>query len=132
MGGRIGLPHSGMAMAHILLVEDDHQVSDLLSEFLEAAGHTVDCARTFGEAEERLAGSYDLLVCDVILPGGSGYQIAQRGEASGVRALLMTGYPDDMLSTARPPGAILLHKPFHADELMLAVENCLKLQRPGA
>ena len=118
-------------MAHILLVEDDHQVSDLLCEILEAAGHTIDCARTFAEAEERLASAYDLLVCDVILPGGSGYQIAKKGEASGVRALLMTGYPDDMLSTARPPGATLLHKPFQAAELLTAVENCLKLQRPG-
>jgi DNA-binding response OmpR family regulator len=118
-------------MAHILLVEDDHQVSDLLSEILQGAGHTIDCARTFGEAEARLSGPYDLLICDVILPGGSGYQIAARGQAGGVRALLMTGYPEDMLSTAKPPGAALLHKPFHADELLLAVENCLKLQRPG-
>jgi DNA-binding response OmpR family regulator len=118
-------------MAHILLVEDDHQVSDLLREILEGAGHTIDCARTFAEAEARLAGTYDLLVCDVILPGGSGYQIARKGEASGVRALLMTGYPDDMLSTSKPPGISLLHKPFHADELLLAVDNCLRLNRPG-
>lgn len=119
-------------MAHILLVEDDHQVSDLLCEILEGAGHTIDCARTFPDAEARLAGPYDLMICDVILPGGSGYQIAAKGEANGVRALLMTGYPDDMLSTAKPPGISLLHKPFHADELLLAVDNCLKLKRPGA
>jgi DNA-binding response OmpR family regulator len=119
-------------MAHILLVEDDHQVSDLLRELLETAGHTLDCARTFADAEARLAGAYDLLICDVILPGGSGYQIAAQGEARGVRALLMTGYPDDMLSAAKPPGIALLHKPFHADELLVAVDNCLKLARPGA
>ena len=119
-------------MAHILLVEDDHQVSDLLREILEGAGHEIDCARTFGEAEQRLSSAYDLLICDVILPGGSGYQIAAKGEARGVRALLMTGYPDDMLSTSKPPGISLLHKPFHGDELLLAVENCLKLNQPGA
>jgi two-component system response regulator CpxR len=119
-------------MAHILLVEDDHQVSDLLREILEGAGHSIDCARTFADAEARLQSAYDLLICDVILPGGSGYQIAKKGEASGVRALLMTGYPDDMLSTAKPPGISLLHKPFHADELLIAVNNCLKLARPGA
>jgi DNA-binding response OmpR family regulator len=118
-------------MAHILLVEDDHQVSDLLREILEGAGHSIDCARTFGEAEARLASPYDLLICDVILPGGSGYQIARKGEATGMRALLMTGYPDDMLSTSKPPGISLLHKPFHGDELLLAVENCLKLKQPG-
>lgn len=118
-------------MAHILLVEDDHQVSDLLREILEGAGHTIDCARTFAEAEARLGGVYDLLVCDVILPGGSGYTIAKQGEATGMRALLMTGYPDDMLSTSKPPGISLLHKPFHADELLLAVDNCLRLNRPG-
>src|SRR5271163_1553984 len=78
----------GAMMAHILLVEDDHQVSDLLREILEGAGHSIDCARTFAEAEARLASRYDLLICDVILPGGSGYQIAKKGEATGVRALL--------------------------------------------
>lgn len=118
-------------MARILLVEDDHQVSDLLREILEGAGHAIDCARTFSEAEARLEATYDLLICDVILPGGSGYQIARQSEASGVRALLMTGYPDDMLSTSKPPGISLLHKPFHGDELLLAVENCLKLNRPA-
>ena len=119
-------------MANILLVEDDHQVSDLLREILEGAGHSIDCARTFADAEARLKGSYDLLICDVILPGGSGYQIAKKSEASGVRALLMTGYPDDIVRSAKPPGISLLHKPFHADELLIAVNNCLKLARPGA
>ncbi len=118
-------------MAHILLVEDDHQVSDLLCEILESAGHAIDCARTFAEAEARLAGPYDLLICDVILPGGSGYQIAAKSEAKGVRALLMTGYPDDMMRSAKPPGISLLHKPFHADELLVAVDNCLKLKQAG-
>ena len=67
----------------LLLVEDNEDLGDALERHFRAGGHAVDWARTAPEADDFLgvaAGGtgYDLVLLDIMLPGGDGRQILQR------------------------------------------------------
>ncbi|MEQ8356127.1 MAG: response regulator transcription factor [Kiloniellaceae bacterium] len=67
----------------LLLVEDNEDLGDALERHFRADGHAVDWARTAPEADDFLyvaaaGSSYDLVVLDIMLPGGDGRQILQR------------------------------------------------------
>ncbi|HTS52629.1 MAG TPA: response regulator [Burkholderiales bacterium] len=82
-------------MRRVLLVEDDDLVSRLLEETLRMAGYDVECAATFGEGKAKLQqGKYDLIISDVILPGGLGTDLAPIAEALGVKYFAVSGQPD--------------------------------------
>jgi DNA-binding response OmpR family regulator len=88
-------------MRRVLLVEDDDLVCRLLEETLRAAGYDVECAATFDEGKEKLQkGKYDLLVSDVLLPGGLGTALAPIAAALGAKYLIVSGQPDQMQALA--------------------------------
>lgn len=77
----------------ILLVEDDRRLLHVLARGLRAEAHAVDEAGTIGEARPRLGvESYDVVVLDVNLPDGSGFEFTREIRASGhtVPILLLT------------------------------------------
>jgi DNA-binding NtrC family response regulator len=104
-------------MARVLLIEDDDLVRDLLCEELYELGHQVDCAGTKDEAEALLrVRSHDLVFCDMVLPDGSGRELAKRAFDYGIRPVLMTGHQDvsdEMLFA----GVLHLTKPFSLETL---------------
>jgi DNA-binding response OmpR family regulator len=107
----------------ILLVEDDAEILELLGVVLHDAGYDVDRAASFTEGEAKLAvGSYDLVVSDVLLPGGLGTFLAQIADAKGIRTLLVTGDPDQMqiLELRQQP---YLEKPFLPARLVQYVKS---------
>ena len=64
---------------HILLVEDDADIADLLELHLTDEGHEVDAVDDGDEGLDRaLAGDYDLIVLDIMLPGTDGFDICRR------------------------------------------------------
>jgi len=64
---------------HILLVEDDPDIADLLELHLTDEGHRVDAVDDGDEGLERaLGGDYDLIVLDIMLPGTDGFDICRR------------------------------------------------------
>ncbi len=65
-------------MTSILLLEDDLDLMDELSDCLWAIGYTVSTANTIAQAEELLAESFDMLVLDINLPDGSGLDLCRR------------------------------------------------------
>ncbi|MGH7212914.1 MAG: response regulator, partial [Acetobacteraceae bacterium] len=70
---------------HILVVDDDRDIRDLLARFLERHGFRVSTARDAREARRALgAGHYQLVVLDLMLPGESGLDFARwlRGQGS--------------------------------------------------
>jgi CheY-like chemotaxis protein len=92
------LPESGSET--VLLVEDEEVVRGLARTILTMHGYRVLEAREGGEALricEGHAGSIHLLLTDVIMPGMSGRQVADRVQAlrPEVRVLYMSGYTDD-------------------------------------
>ncbi len=106
----------------ILLVEDDEAVRNLTTRLLRGTGHTVLCAGDFQSAAHwiREGRPIDLLLTDVVLPGGSGVRLA--GEAAerrpGLKVIFMSGHADDFISRqGLDPGAHFLAKPFTEQEL---------------
>ncbi|HEX8064939.1 MAG TPA: PAS domain S-box protein [Thermoleophilaceae bacterium] len=122
--------------ATILVVEDEDAVRSLTRrilvssgfECLDAAGGD-DAMRLYDEHRDRI----DLLLTDVVMPGMSGKELAQRIGAgpAGLPVVFMSGYTDDAvlrrsLPEQRPP---LLHKPFTADSLLRSVREALAARR---
>jgi len=116
----------------ILIAEDEKDLRALTRIFLESYGYRVVEAGGAEEAIARVAnsvGPIHLLLTDVIMPGMSGRQLAERilSEHPRTRILYMTGYTDEMVAQHRllESGVQLLQKPFTKQELALKVRAAL-------
>jgi CheY-like chemotaxis protein len=113
----------------ILVVEDEVAVRALVVRILGAQGYRVQSAPSGAEALElwrQQAGAFDLLLTDLIMPGGvSGAQLAEQlqTEQPGLRVIYMSGYRGG--STGGGLGANFLQKPFDPAHLAIAVRTCL-------
>src|SRR5690606_41092021 len=97
-----GGPTGMSAMSHVLIVDDDARLLDLLRRFLSANGFRVTTADTAAAARARLEGiDFDLILLDVMMPGESGIDLARDLRRSGQSApiLLLTamGEPEDRI-----------------------------------
>jgi two-component system cell cycle sensor histidine kinase/response regulator CckA len=102
----------------LLVVEDDQDVRELISELLAPLGYKVLSTGSGDEAlktSDSFGGSVDLLLTDVVMPGMNGKQLAEvmRTRRPGIKVLFMTGYTQDAISTQGmlEPGVALIHKP---------------------
>jgi CheY-like chemotaxis protein len=122
------------ATGTVLVVEDDDPVRRVTRRALESAGYRVLEA---ADAEQALAhaerAAIDLVVSDIVMPGVSGLELADRIAAShpGIPVLLVSGYADDAFETRRARGAgrELLPKPFRPQELVERVAQLLDARR---
>ncbi|HEV2398469.1 MAG TPA: PAS domain S-box protein [Candidatus Sulfotelmatobacter sp.] len=108
----------------ILIAEDEPDLRELTRIFLEGYGYRVLEAGSADEAlqvAERFPAKIHLLLTDVIMPGMSGRQLAEKilGKRSETKIVYMTGYTDDMVVQHKvlEPGVQLLQKPFTKVEL---------------
>ena len=116
----------------VLLVEDDEAVRKLVATLLRGAGYDVveaedgDAALAIAGARER---SFDLLLCDVVLPHKSGVEVARRLSAlcPTARTLLMSGHAQDVIARQGRPvrGSRFIAKPFGPDTLLEQVAKTL-------
>jgi signal transduction histidine kinase len=118
--------------ATILVAEDDPDVRSLLCDTLIARGYTVVEAGGVGEATRAArqhAGSIDLLLTDLVMPGGSGRELARQIATSKprLRVLYMSGFGDAgrQGSALLEPGDPFLAKPFTSRQLLDAVSALL-------
>ena len=115
---------------HILLVDDDRRVRELLSRFLSEQGFRVTAAANAAEA--RLRGQcfvFDALVLDVMMPGESGFDYARSvRETSRVPILMLTARsnPNDRVTGLEIGADDYLPKPFEPRELILRLNNILR------
>ena len=103
----------------ILLVDDHTDTLRSLAFLLTKAGYTVETAETFEEAEPLLAGC-DILVSDIGLPDGTGWDLMERFKArGGTRGIAITGFSqkDDIARSERVGFARHLIKPIDIDDL---------------
>lgn len=119
---------------HILVVDDDQRLRDLLSRYLGENGFRVTTAGDAAEARGRLQGLiFDLLILDVMMPGESGFELTSSlRETSDVPILLLTarGEPDDRIGGLERGADDYLAKPFEPRELLLRIRTILR--RVGA
>jgi two-component system, OmpR family, phosphate regulon response regulator OmpR len=121
---------------HLLVVDDDRRIRDLLSRFLAAEGYRVSTAETAADARAKLKGlSFDLLILDVMMPGESGFDLAKaiRGE-SNVPILMLTARDaaESRIKGLEIGADDYLSKPFEPRELSLRIANILKRAQPSA
>jgi len=101
---------------HVLFVEDQPMVRDVISEYLRVDGHTVEAANNGREVLEKFhSGRYDLVITDRAMPDMNGVQLAMliKDIAPNKPVIMLTGFGDMMKVTGDIPDAIdyLLTKP---------------------
>jgi len=116
----------------ILLVEDEAAVRAVTRQLLQRNGYSVIEAPEGAVALTLLNGgevTVDLLLTDVVMPGMSGRELAERAATGcpGLRVLFMSGYTDDAVVRHRilEAGLNYLQKPFHPDALLRKVRDVL-------
>jgi two-component system phosphate regulon response regulator OmpR len=120
---------------HLLLVDDDRRIRDLLSRFLAHEGFRVTTAMSAKDARAKLLGlHFDLLILDVMMPGETGFDLARFiRSASTVPIIMLTAKAE---ADARIEGLQIgaddyVAKPFEPRELLLRIGNILKRATPA-
>jgi DNA-binding response OmpR family regulator len=122
-----------------MLVEDEEGVRKLVRALLHSQGYSVLEARDAFDAlriADETASTIDLLLTDVVMPGMSGRELADRllEERPETRLLYMSGYTEDtvLLHGVRTSGTAFLCKPFSPDLLLKRVREVLDGARSPA
>src|SRR5689334_21907606 len=112
---------------HLLIVDDDRRIRDLLSRYLLGEGYRVTTADNAAEARAKLNGmKFDLLILDVMMPGETGFELARSlRQTSNVPILMLTARDEaEMRIEGLQIGADdYVAKPFEPRELSLRVAN---------
>jgi two-component system, OmpR family, phosphate regulon response regulator OmpR len=121
---------------HLLIIDDDSRIRDLLSRYLGERGFRVTAASDAADARRRLAGlEFDLLIVDVMMPGETGLELTRSlRETMNVPILMLTARAEiDARIEGLEFGADdYLAKPFEPRELLLRINNILKRGQPPA
>ena len=117
-------------MEKILYVEDDLSLIDGLKYTLETSGYLVDNARTVRQALALYKnGQYDLLLLDVTLPDGTGFDICREIRASSTIPIIFLTASDQEVSIVRGldmGGDDYITKPFKLNELLSRIKALLR------
>ncbi len=118
------------AQPHVLVIDDDKRLRDLIGRYLTEQGYRVTTAVNAADARAKLAGiTFDLLVVDIMMPGESGLELTQSlRETSLVPILLLTamGESTDRIAGLETGADDYLVKPFEPRELVLRIKSILK------
>ncbi|HHB94572.1 MAG TPA: response regulator transcription factor [Campylobacterales bacterium] len=120
-----------MSKAKILLLEDDSNLNDTITEFLEDEGYVVDNAYDGYEAQDKLYESkYDLLLLDVNTPGVDGFSVLKEARENGVvsPSIFITSLDgvDDLERGFKSGCDDYIRKPFILKELLIRIETLLR------
>ena len=118
-------------MAKILIVEDDTDLAAAVAQALKSENHTTEAAEDGQDGLHRmLSYSYDLIICDWMLPSRSGVEVCQeyRRSGGGAMILMLTGKTkiDDVQTGLESGADDYLTKPFHTRELLARVRALLR------
>lgn len=114
-----------MAGKHVLVVDDESSVRELLDGLLKHCGYKTHLAASGEEALECLdRAHFDLVITDLHMPGMNGEELAAEIQTRGLDTpvVLVTGDPK---ASAQPPVDRLLKKPFSLRELRAALSGLI-------
>jgi len=117
-------------LPHILVVDDDRRLRELLRKYLSANGFMVTTASDAADARARLVSlTFDLLVLDLMMPGESGLDFAadlRRRSAVPILMLTAMGEPGDRIAGLEKGADDYMPKPFEPRELLLRIHSILR------
>jgi two-component system phosphate regulon response regulator OmpR len=121
---------------HILVVDDDQRIRDLLAQYLFQNGFRVTTAPDAATARSTMAGLvFDVVILDVMMPGENGLSLARDLKStSNVPICMLTARaePDERIEGLEVGVDDYIAKPFEPRELLLRLQNILKRrQRPS-
>ena len=115
---------------HILVIDDDKKLGNLLKSFLSEKGYLVDFVENTLIAREKLLNIiFDLLILDVMLPKENGLSFASKLRINNDTPILMLSAmsaPRDRIKGLKTGVDEYLAKPFEPEELLLRIENVIK------
>ncbi len=121
------------AQAHVLIVDDDAQIRQLAAKLLREHGHRVSMARDGREMWSVLDdASIDLVILDIMLPGGSGLELCREIRArSALPVIMLTalGADTDRIVGIEIGADDYLVKPFNPRELLARINAVLRRTR---
>lgn len=120
-----------MNKTRLLLLEDDPNLSESVSEYLEDQGYEVMCVYDAASAEDALyEHKFDLLLLDVNVPGGDGFSLlkSSRSDGNATPAIFITSRNamSDVEEGFESGGDDYIRKPFALKELLLRIQTILK------
>lgn len=115
---------------HILVIDDDTRLRNLLGRFLDENGFYASLAKDAAEAREIMNEFiFDLLIVDVMMPSESGIEfVNDLRKSSKIPVIMLTarGEPEDRIKGLESGADDYLQKPFEPKELLLRINNILK------
>jgi two-component system, OmpR family, phosphate regulon response regulator OmpR len=118
---------------HVLVVDDDRRIRNLLQAFLIENGYRISVAASAAEAREKMRiVAFDLVVLDIMMPGETGLSFTEwlRDEGNGVPVLMLSALAEtsDRIAGLERGSDDYLAKPFEPRELLLRIRGLLRRQ----
>jgi two-component system phosphate regulon response regulator OmpR len=114
---------------HILIVDDDDRIRDLLRDYLSDNNYIVSTAENANQAKERLQHiKFDIIILDVMMPGQNGYELTKEIKKQiKVPIILLTakGEVENRIKGLEIGADDYIGKPFEPKELLLRVKNII-------
>ena len=114
---------------HILIVDDDNRIRDLLKDYLYENNYIVSTAENADQAKERLKYlKFDIIILDVMMPGQNGYELTKEIKKQiKVPIILLTakGEVENRIKGLELGADDYLGKPFEPKELLLRIKNTI-------
>ena len=115
---------------HILVVDDDNKIKDLIRQFLSEKGFIVSTASNAEEAKLKIdIFDFNLIILDVMMPGQDGYDLTKEiKQSKNIPILLLTakGEVENRIHGLELGAEDYLGKPFEPQELLLRIKNIIK------
>ena len=115
--------------AHILVVDDDDGIRNLVKKFLNEKSFLVNTASSAEEAQKKIAIiKFDLIILDIMMPGKSGLEFLNENKSfidTPVILLTAKGEPKERVEGLESGADDYLPKPFEPQELLLRIKNIL-------
>lgn len=117
-------------MIQILIIEDDRHIGEGLQFLLESEGYCAELAMSVSEGREKLEkGKTQLLILDVNLPDGSGFQFFQKIQSKKIPVIFLTALDEEknIVKGFNLGADEYITKPFRPRELVSRVKNVIRL-----
>tara|TARA_B100000579_G_scaffold381473_1_gene350060 strand:- start:337 stop:1014 length:678 start_codon:yes stop_codon:yes gene_type:complete len=116
--------------AHILVVDDDDRIRELVKQYLDENNYLITTANTAEDAKKKVdLVKFDLIVLDIMMPGQSGLEFTEENKkkiATPILLLTAKGEAKERIEGLEIGADDYLPKPFEPKELLLRIENILE------
>ena len=116
--------------AHILVVDDDDRIRELLKEYLTEENYLISTSNNAENAKQKIEMiKFDIIILDIMMPGQSGLDLTHSlREKINTPIILLTamGEPNERIEGLEKGADDYLAKPFEPKELVLRIQNILK------